>query len=531
MTRETRFSLLAELCGELEIVTKRRQKAELVGQFLRDLRTEEVAVAVYLVVGSVFAESSPKTLDVSWSTLRKALKREKQTPLLRRPLTILGVHRFLSKIAKASGTGSRRTKEEILRSLFTQASQMEARCISKNIFGEMQHGVGEGVMIESIAYATDVPPELVRRANMFSGDLGKVAMIAFTEGESGLRQIGIRLFRPIKPMLAEIAEEIDVVFVEQGRPTAFEYKFDGARIQIHVRGEDVRIYSRRLTQVTHSLPEIVQLVRNTIQAENAIMEGEVIAVGEEERPLPFQDLMRRFTRVRDIDTMTKEVPLRLHLFDLLYLNDESLVDTAYRERWQKLSEVAPSNLLANRIVTGDPVDVERFLEAAIRNGHEGLMVKKLDSPYTPGRRGKRWLKIKPADHLDLVIVAADWGYGRRTGWLSNYHLAARNLKTGQYDVVGKTFKGLTDEQFKWMTNRLQELKIEEGKYTVYVKPEVVVEVAYNEIQKSNKYDSGFALRFARVKRIRDDKPPREIVTLDEIERQYEKQFTYRAKKY
>jgi DNA ligase-1 len=526
----THFTRLAELCIELESVTKKRTKVELVSEFLGELKSEEIAPAVYLVVGSVFAEDSSKTLKVNWSTLQKVFEEEVQKPLQTKELTILDVHNSFNNVAKASGPGSRKRKKEILRSLFTQASKKERRWIIKNIFGEMQHGVGEGVMIEAIAQASDVPRELVARANMFSGNLGRVATISLTEGEKGLDRIGIQLFTPIKPMLAKIAEDIDVVFEEHGRPTAFEFKFDGARIQIHINQDDVRIYSRRLTEVTHSLPDIIQLVREKIQAEKVILEGEVIAVGEEGKPFPFQDLMRRFTRRHDVKTLSKEMPLMLHLFDCLYYNGKSLVDMPYDKRWQRLSEVSPSDLLADRIISGNTREVEEFLQEAVRAGHEGLMVKRLDSPYTPGRRGKRWLKIKPADRLDLAIVAADWGYGRRTGWLSNYHLAVIDKETGQYEVVGKTFKGLTDKQFKRMTARLQKLKIREGAHTVYVRPDVVVEVAYNEIQRSPKYKSGFALRFARVKRIRDDKPPREVPTIDDIRRLYEEQFTYKSKK-
>lgn len=530
MNGGTHFTRLAELCIELESVTKRSRKVELVSEFLRELKPEEIANAVHLVIGSVFAESSSKTLDVSWSTLQRVLEEETQKPLLTNPLTILDVHKSFNNVAKASGPGSRRRKEEILRSLFTQASRKERRWIIKNIFGEMQHGVGEGVMIEAIAQASDVPRQLVARANMFSGNLGRVAMTSLTEGEKGLDRIGIQLFTPLKPMLAEIADDIDTVFDEHGKPTAFEFKFDGARIQIHINQDDVRIYSRRLTEVTHSLPDIVQLVREEIQAEKAVFEGEVIAVGEEGKPYPFQDLMRRFTRRHDVKILSKEIPLKLHLFDCLYINGKSLIDMPYDKRWQRLSEASPADILADRIISSDIGEVEDFLQAAVKAGHEGLMVKRLDSLYTPGKRGKRWLKIKPADRIDLAIVAADWGYGRRTGWLSNYHLAAIDRKTGQYEVVGKTFKGLTDKQFRRMTTRLQNLKIREGKHTVFVRPDVVVEVAYNEIQRSPKYESGFALRFARVKRIRDDKPPREVATIDEIRRLYEEQFIYKSKK-
>ncbi len=530
MNGGTHFTRLAELCMELESVTKRSRKVELVSEFLRELKPEEIAYTVYLIIGSVFAEGSSKTLDVSWSTLQKVFEEEKQRPLQTKELTIFDVHNSFNNVAKASGPGSRKRKKKILRSLFTQASRKERRWIIKNIFGEMQHGVGEGVMIEAIAQASDVSRELVAKANMFSGNLGKVATISLTEGEKGLHRIGVQLFTPIKPMLAEIADNIDDVFEEHGRPTAFEFKFDGARIQIHINRDNIRIYSRRLTEVTHSLPDIIQLVREKIQAENAILEGEVIAIGEEGKPYPFQDLMRRFTRRHDVKTVSKEIPLMLHLFDCLYINEKSLVDIPYDKRWQRLSEVSPIDLLADRIISDNTREVEKFLHEAVKAGHEGLMAKRLDSPYTPGKRGKRWLKIKPADHIDLAIVAADWGYGRRTGWLSNYHLAAIDRNTGQYEVVGKTFKGLTDKQFRRMTTRLQKLKIREGRHTVFVRPDVVVEVAYNEIQRSPKYESGFALRFARVKRIRDDKPPREVATIDEIRRLYEEQFIYKSKK-
>ncbi len=339
--------------------------------------------------------------------------------------------------------------------------------------------------------------------------------------------MNINLFIPLKPMLAATSYDIKEVLQEHGGRTAFEYKFDGARIQIHRLGGEVRIYSRRMTEVTTSLPDIVDLIRDRIASREVILEGEAVAVGAGDRPLPFQELMRRFKRTHDVEEMVKRIPMRLHIFDILYLDGRPLIDEPYLERWRILEGVCPRELLAERLVTGDPLEAEAFLRKALEEGHEGLMAKRLESTYTPGVRGKGWFKIKPAETLDLVLAAADWGHGRRTGWLSNYHLAARS--GDEYLIVGKTFKGLTDEEFEWMTRRLLELKVGETHHTVYVRPEVVVEVDYNEIQRSPHYRSGFALRFARIKRIREDKRPEEADTMEKVKELYERQFKYKAK--
>jgi DNA ligase-1 len=252
------------------------------------------------------------------------------------------------------------------------------------------------------------------------------------------------------------------------------------------------------------------------------VEGEITAVGPGGKPLPFQDLMRRFTRVQDVEKAIEQIPLKLHLFDVLYLDGTLLIDEPYETRWAILSKIAPKDLLAERTVTNSPAEAKAFLKAAMRAGHEGLMAKRLDSHYNPGARGKDWLKLKPSETVDLAIIAADWGSGRRREWLSNYHLAARDGE--EWRVVGKTFKGLTDEEFRWMTKRLQAIKVSETDYTVSVRPEVVVEVAFNEVQRSPHYKSGFALRFARITRIRDDKGPQDAETLDQIRALYKRQF-------
>ncbi len=530
MMEGTPFLELANLCQKLEETTKRKEKIRLASSFLRRLKEEEIAPAVRLIVGTVFPEWDSRVLEIGGRTVWKIMDKGKQATLVSKPLTIPRVSEYFEKIAEVSGKGSRKRKESLVESLLSQASPIEAEYLVRIMFGEMRIGVVEGVMLEAIAEAAGVDLELVRRSYMLLGDLGEIALTAIKNGEEGLRRIGVQLFKPIKPMLAEMSYSIAEVLASHGGRTAFEYKFDGARIQIHKKDKEIRIFSRRLTDVTESLPDIVGLAKSKIWAKDALLEGEVVAVGADGKPLPFQDLMRRFRRIHKIDEMVKEIPLKLYLFDVVYLDGKSLIDTPYEERWNLLSKICESQLLAERIITGSVSEAESFLKRAMEAGHEGLMAKALNSDYTPGVRGKKWFKIKPADYLDLVIVAADWGYGRRTGWLSNYHLAAKDEKTGEFLVVGKTFKGLTDEEFTEMTKRLQGIKISESEYTVYVKPSIVVEVAYNEIQKSPHYKSGFALRFARITRIREDKSPREADTITRIRQLYEKQFQHKAKK-
>ena len=296
-------------------------------------------------------------------------------------------------------------------------------------------------------------------------------------------------------------------------------------MQIHKREDEVRIFSRRLTDVTNSLPDIVKFVRDNVKARDAILEGEVIAVNGEGSPIPFQHLMRRFRRVHGIEDITEKIPVKLYLFDILYLNGESLISANYTQRRRILVESAGEIPLTEQMVTDNAKEAESFLREVLNAGHEGLVAKKLDSDYTPGIRGKRWLKVKPVlEPLDLVIVAAEYGYGRRHEWLSDYYLAARDAETDEFLVVGKTFKGLTDAEIIAMTKRLKELAVKEEHRRVMVIPKIVVEVIYNEIQKSSKYRCGMALRFARIKRIRGDKTTREADTIQRVRKIYEKQF-------
>jgi DNA ligase-1 len=365
---------------------------------------------------------------------------------------------------------------------------------------------------------------------MFTGDIGEVAAICKKQGAEGISRLSFKVFRPIKPMLAQMAENSDEVLKEYGGKTAFEYKLDGARIQIHKFRNEVRIFSRRLTDVTESLPEVVQQVHREIKAEEAILEGEVIAVGQDGNPLPFQHLMRRFRRVYDIQTMVREIPVKLYLFDAIYLDGESLISLPYFQRRQRLKETAGNIPLTEQIVTEDLKEAERFLRKAVDEGHEGLMAKRLDGPYAPGVRGKHWFKIKEIlEPLDLVIVAAEYGYGRRRRWLSDYYLAARDEESSELLTLGKTFKGLTDQEMEEMTQRLLKIALRQEGHRVDVQPSIVVEVAYNEIQESPTYKCGMALRFARITRIREDKSPEEADTIQRVRRIYEKQFEKKAK--
>jgi DNA ligase-1 len=534
----------------------------LTADFLKGLDAEELEPAVSMILGRAFPKWSSKTLDVSWATLSGILQRtagvawdvfreafastgdigavakavfertkvKKQVFLLEKTLTITEVRRLLEALAGASGLGSREKKERLIAALLSQASPVEAKYLVKIFVGEMRTGLYEGLMEQAVAKAFDVPLEIVQKASMAFGDIGEVATIAKTEGTARLSRISFQVFRPVKLMLAQVASGVDEALAEHGGRTAFEYKYDGARVQIHKQGSEVRIFSRRLTDVTRSLPEVVEAVKANVRADEAIVEGEVIAVDEGGHPIPFQHLMRRFKRVHEVKGMAEKIPVKLYLFDVLFLDGKSLISLPYVQRRKVLAENVGAISLTTQIVTDKQARAKKFLNEAMDAGHEGLMAKKLDSPYTPGTRGKRWFKIKPVlDPLDLVITAAEYGYGRRHGWLSDYYLAARDAATGEFLNIGKTFKGLTDAEIIEMTRRLKELTVRQQGNRVIVLPKIVVEVAYNEIQKSPKYKSRMALRFARITRIRGDKNPEDADTIERVREIFEKQFAKKGK--
>jgi DNA ligase-1 len=558
----TLFKSLAGLLEKVEATKKRLEIIDMTANFLRSLDTKEVEPAVSMILGRAFPKWNQKTLDVSWITLSGILQRitgvdwdvfretftgtgdvgaavkavfektkvKKQAVLLEKTLTITEVRRLLQSIAGAIGSGSREKKERLIAALLSQASPVEAKYLVKIFVGEMRTGLYEGLMEQAVAKAFDVPLAIVQKASMALGDIGEVAAIAKTEGKERLSQVGFQVFRPVKLMLAQTADDVSHALAEHGGRTAFEYKYDGARVQIHKRGDEVRVFSRRLTDVTRSLPEVVEAVKDNIKADETIVEGEIIAVDDVGSPIPFQHLMRRFKRVHKVRSIAEKIPVKLYLFDVLYLNGESLISLPYVQRRKVLAENAGGIPLTKQIVTDKKACAAGFLKEAMDAGHEGLMAKKLDSPYTPGTRGKRWFKIKPVlEPLDLVITAAEYGYGRRHGWLSDYYLAARDAATGGFLTVGKTFKGLTDAEIIEMTRKLKELTVRQERHRVVVLPKIVVEVAYNEIQKSPKYKSEMALRFARITRIRDDKSPEDADTIEKVREIFASQFAKKGK--
>jgi len=551
------FEALAELCEKLEGITRRIPAVNLVADFLKNLEPEEVEPAVSMILGRPFPKRSQQTLDVSWATLSEIVRRitgiewkvfleafdktgdigsatkivfesykvRRQAVLFEKPLTIMEVKRSFEAIAEAVGSGSRERKERLIEALLSSASPLEVKYLVKIFIGEMRTGFHEGLMEQAISKAFQIPLENVKRASMVLGDIGTVAALIKAEGKEALSKIDFKIFRPVKLMLAQMANDVAEALKEHGGKTAFEHKLDGARVQIHKQGECVQIFSRRLTDVTKSLPEIVEIVRREIKAHEVIVEGEVIATDSKGHPIPFQHLMRRFKRVHDIMDIAETMPVKLFLFDILYLNGESLISLPYLQRRQILVENVGKIPLTKQIITDSIEEAESFLKEAIDSGHEGLIAKRLNSEYTPGIRGKHWLKIKPVlEPLDLVIVAAEYGYGRRRRWLSDYYLAARDAETGEFLVVGKTFKGLTESEIVEMTKRLKKLAVKEEYRRVFVIPKIVVEVAYNEIQKSPKYKCGMALRFARITRIRGDKTPEEADTIQKVREIYQRQF-------
>nr|KXH70403.1 MAG: hypothetical protein AM325_03300 [Candidatus Thorarchaeota archaeon SMTZ1-45] len=559
-TKMTEFVYLADVLDKVSRTRKRTEKINLVGKFLRRLQSEEVSIAALFLSGKVFAESDQRTLNISWRGLLNALKsvvdindkalsqayegdtgeavakilttskKSRQSTLFSEPLSLASVSQTFDKIANAQGRGSLKEKQSLLTSLLMEASPREARYLTAIVLEDMRTGLSEGLLADAISVGFDIDAALVRRAWSFNGNLGEVARLASVGGAKALQVISVQLMRGIKPMLASPVQDIETLFENQPKEYSFELKLDGARVQIHKERNEVRIFSRRLSDVTESLPEIVSVVRKKTKANKIILDGEVLAVDSEGKPFPFQAVMKRFGRTRDIEEAFKDTRLLLVLFDVILIEDVQLVDRPYFERRNKLEEIMPIEMLVERIVTNDVATVQTFFKKSKKLGHEGLVAKELDSPYTPGIRGKYWFKIKHTlDTLDLVIVAAEWGHGRRKDWLSDYHLAVRDDESGEFLVVGKTYKGFTDKEFQEITQKLLELKVESHRHIVEVKPEIVVEVIASEIQESPTYVSGMALRFARINRIREDKGPIDAMTLDELKQLYEKQFRFKAR--
>ena len=474
---------------------------------------DEIALATSYLCGVV----PQNKLGVGWATLQavaEATPVPAERPVGSSPVALAELDVVLARVAGASGKGSAEAKQQALRELFARLGEEERRFLFGLVTGELRQGALEGLVVEAVARASGLAADSVRRAVMLAGDLPRVAHAALTEGADGLASFAVRLFRPVLPMLAGTADTIEEALGELGE-AVLEWKLDGARVQIHKASDEVRVYSRLLNDVTPAVPELVEQVRG-LAAREAIVEGEAIALRPDGSPHPFQTTMSRFGRRLDVERVRQTVPLTLFLFDLLYLDGAPMMDEPLLRRSAALAGAVPESLRVPRLVRATLDEARGFLDAALARGHEGIMAKALDAPYEAGRRGRRWLKLKPVRTLDLVVLAAEWGHGRRRGWLSNLHLGARDPVTGGFVMLGKTFKGMTDEMLAWQTARLQELEVSRDGHTVYVRPELVVEVAFNDLQASPQYPGGLALRFARIKGYRPDKLAIDADTIDTL---------------
>jgi DNA ligase-1 len=429
-------------------------------------------------------------------------------------LELTEVDRTFTAIKAEAGGGSARRRADALGGLLGRATVDEQQFLVRLMIGELRQGALEGIMVEAVARAFSVEAAAVRKAVMLAGSLAPVAGALAEAGLSGLSRFTLELFRPLQPMLADTAEDAGDAVTRLGE-AGFEYKLDGARVHVHKDGDRVEVYSRAQNRVTAAVPEIVERVA-ALPARRLLLDGEAIAYGPDRRPLPFQETMRRFGRKLDVAGLRQQMPLEVSFFDVLRIDDDTLIDRPLSERWQALTSATAEADRVPRLVTASNAEAEAFAAAALAAGHEGVMAKGLASIYSAGRRGQEWLKIKRAHTLDLVVLAAEWGSGRRHGWLSNLHLGARDPEHGGFVMLGKTFKGMTDEILRWQTEALQARQIGSDAHVVFVRPELVVEIAFNDVQVSPQYPGGVALRFARLRRYRTDKRAEEADTIHQV---------------
>ncbi len=475
------LNVLVSTSNQVAATSGRLAKITLLADLLKQASPDEIELAIAYLSGTI----RQSKIGVGWATLQKA----KTHVATSASLQLRDVDETLEKIATTSGKGSTGEKQRLLGDLFAKATAEEQEFLFRLLTGELRQGALEGIMVEAVAKARDLPAREVRRAMMLAGDLGAVA-----KGEIG--SFKIELFRPIKPMLAKTANDVDEALAEGA--TAFEYKLDGIRVQVHKRGDEVRVFSRTLNDITAELPRVVEVTK-VIDIHEVILDGEAVVLSAANRPVRFQDTMKG---------LGGAVPF---FFDVLYVDGRSMLDQPYVVR----TKLLPEAHRPPRLVTADAKQAQDFFDAAIAAGQEGLMAKGLESKYEAGRRGAAWFKVKKANTLDLVVLAAEWGHGRRHGKLSNLHLGARD-PGGGFIMLGKTFKGMTDELLAWQTKRLQEIETHREGITVYVRPELVVEIAFNGLQDSPHYPGGLALRFARVIRYRDDKKPEDADTIETV---------------
>jgi DNA ligase-1 len=507
------MSLLAALVSTSQRIAATRArsvKTQALAAFLKTLEPDEVAIAVHYLSGAVpqgrFGMSFGKLQEAAGDAAASAAT-----------LAIAEVDRRLHDIAALRGSGSAAQRMRTLRELFAKATSDERDFLMALLVGELRQGALAGVMVDAIALAADLPGDRIRRAAMYAPDLGSLAQAALSGAPTALDSFTLQLFAPVAPMLAQTAANVPEALGQLQGDVSFEWKMDGARIQAHKRGDEVRLYTRALNEVTAAVPEIVAKLR-ALPAHSAILDGEALAYTPAGRPHAFQITMRRFGRKLDVQELLEELPMRAYFFDCLLLEDRVLADLPLAERLVALSRALPEAMCVPRLASPSIPEANEFYAAALAAGHEGVMAKSLASPYEAGNRGASWLKIKRAHTLDLVVLAAEWGHGRRSGKLSNLHLGALDPTSGEYVMLGKTFKGLTDAMLQWQTQELLAREVRSDRQTVYVRPELVAEIAFSDLQASPRYPGGFALRLARVKRYRDDKTAAQADTMESVRR-------------
>jgi len=503
----TLFATLVETSQQVAATSARTAKVKALAACLRALDVDELELGVLFLSGEI----RQGRMGIGYSTLRASVEAAAAQPSLQ----VIEVDRVFEALAEMRGSGSTARRAGALRDLFGRATHAEQEFLLRLLVGELRQGALAGVMIDAIAAALQLPLAEVRRAAMYEGNLGIVARVGRESGSEGLRRFQLQVMSPIAPMLAQTANDVEEALATITGDVVFEWKMDGARIQVHKQGERVRIFTRSLNEVTSAIPEIVAQVQ-ALPAEQLVLDGEAISFTAAGRPHPFQTTMRRFGRKLDVEQLRAELPMQAFYFDCLRLDDQSLAERPMRERFAALASVIGPAQLMPRIVTRSLEEAQAFYENALAQGHEGVMAKALDSPYEAGNRGASWLKIKRAHTLDLVVLAAEWGHGRRTGKLSNLHLGALDPGTGQYVMLGKTFKGLTDAMLEWQTREFLAIETHRDAATVYVRPAIVVEVAFSDLQASPRYPGGLALRLARVKAYRPDKRPEEADTMETV---------------
>ncbi len=508
------MSLLAEVVRASAQVagdSSRLAKTRLIAACLRQLEPDEVDIAIPFLSGDI----RQGKLSLGYATLKSCAGNAAAAPAL----SLREVDAAFAALKAAKGKGSAAARMAVLQGLFGKATAEEQDFLARLIVGELRQGALEGVMLEAVALAAGLPAAEVRRAATFAGGVAPVATAALAGGAAALAQFSIRPMQPVLPMLAQPAEDVEAAMAQLGT-ALLEWKLDGARVQVHKSGDEVRVFTRSLNDVTAAVPEVIQAMRST-KAQSLILDGEAIALRADGRPHPFQVTMRRFGRKLDVEAQRVQLPLSVFFFDCLLADGQPVMDRAARERHDLLRALLPTGIVTPSVITGDLATAQAFYADALAHGHEGVMAKALDAPYESGRRGAGWLKLKRARTLDLVVLAAEWGSGRRRGWLSNLHLGARDPANGGFVMLGKTFKGLTDQTLEWQTREFLAREARRDDYTVYVRPELVVEIAFNDLQESPHYPAGLALRFARVKGYRPDKRPDEADTIEAVRRIYE----------